>query len=297
MQGQRNWYTRRGDQVNGPFPAGLISRYILLGRIRLDDELSTDRETWRPVSEVGELIPDVLEADANDSRAQERLKAARRWADERLKDRRGERGEGPPAEGSRRRASDRRQPEPSDILHHRVVKSSRTLTGLSPSGQWGMAIVGGIAVFVAALLLFSEPASHTGKWDCTAAARPGVNWNDCQMPNTRLDKADLTGATLRNTNLQGASLRESRLKNSDLSFANLISANLANAHFNGATILGANFRDADLSNADLQDADLSYANLSGADLTGANFSGTRLDNAIWVDRSVCAKGSLGRCIH
>ncbi|MDX1251036.1 MAG: pentapeptide repeat-containing protein [Gammaproteobacteria bacterium] len=297
MQNQKNWYTRRGDQVRGPFPAGLISRYILLGRIRLDDELSVDRETWRPVSEIEELIPGVLKADANDPRAQERLKAARRWADERLKDRRGERGGETPAAGSRRRASDRRQPESSEVLHHRTVKSSRALGGFSSPAKWGVAVVGGIAVFVAALMLFSEPASHAGKWDCNAPPQPGVNWNDCQMPNARLDKLDLTGATLRNTNLQGASLRESKLRDSDLSFANLSSANLANAHFNGATILGANFRGADLSNADLSGADLSYADFSGADLTGANFSGARLDNAIWTDRSLCAKGSLGRCIH
>lgn len=297
MRNQQNWYTRRGDQVKGPFPAGLISRYILLGRLRLDDELSVDRETWRPVCEIEELVPDVLKADVADSHAQERLKAARRWADERLKNRRGERGEAPPVDEGRRRASDRRQAESSEVLHHRTAKSGRPRGGFSPPAKWGLAVIGGIAVFVAALTLFSEPASDTGKWDCTAPVQPGVNWNDCQMPNARLDKADLTGATLRNTNLQGASLRESRLKDSDLSFANLISANLVNARLNGATILGANFRGADLSNANLSGADLSYADLSGADLTGANLSGARLDNAIWIDRSVCAKGSLGHCIH
>jgi len=40
------WYTRRGSEVKGPFPIGQIRRYVLLGRIRETDEVSTDGETW-----------------------------------------------------------------------------------------------------------------------------------------------------------------------------------------------------------------------------------------------------------
>jgi hypothetical protein len=39
------WYTRREGIVRGPFEPGHITRYILLGRIRLDDELS--HVQWR----------------------------------------------------------------------------------------------------------------------------------------------------------------------------------------------------------------------------------------------------------
>src|SRR3569832_663567 len=84
------WYVRRKGEVKGPYPAGLITRYILLGRIREDDELSPDGSVWTLVQEHRELIPDVIKAAATDPAAQQRLDAARRWADERNTQRRGD---------------------------------------------------------------------------------------------------------------------------------------------------------------------------------------------------------------
>ena len=40
QEANAGWFTRREGVIRGPFPAGEITRYILLGRIRLDDELS-----------------------------------------------------------------------------------------------------------------------------------------------------------------------------------------------------------------------------------------------------------------
>jgi hypothetical protein len=62
MQQQREslaitWYTRRDGIVRGPFAPAHITRYILLGRIRLDDELSHDRITWRLTRSVATLLP------------------------------------------------------------------------------------------------------------------------------------------------------------------------------------------------------------------------------------------------
>ncbi len=54
------WYARRDGVIRGPFTVLLVSRYILLGRIRLDDELSEDRVSWQPAKSVAELLPDEV---------------------------------------------------------------------------------------------------------------------------------------------------------------------------------------------------------------------------------------------
>ena len=51
------WYTRREGVVRGPFAAGDITRHILLGRIRLDDELSRDRVSWSQARTLTGLLP------------------------------------------------------------------------------------------------------------------------------------------------------------------------------------------------------------------------------------------------
>lgn len=55
--GTGRWYTRRAGVERGPFPTGDITRYILLGRIRLDDELSRDRRSWSPAGSLTGLLP------------------------------------------------------------------------------------------------------------------------------------------------------------------------------------------------------------------------------------------------
>lgn len=54
---QLEWFMRRQGTVRGPFSAQHITRYILLGRLRLQDELSTDRKIWRCVSSFTEMLP------------------------------------------------------------------------------------------------------------------------------------------------------------------------------------------------------------------------------------------------
>ena len=104
------WYLRSHGQVKGPFPAGLVSRYILLGRINDGDEVSSDGNEWIVIRDVPELIPQVLKGDASDPIVLERLQAARRWADERSEVRRGER-ENRTVSQNERRDNDRRDPE------------------------------------------------------------------------------------------------------------------------------------------------------------------------------------------
>ena len=48
MNSTKAWYirTKSGDETKGPFPGGQISQEILLGRHKLDDEVSHDKEEW-----------------------------------------------------------------------------------------------------------------------------------------------------------------------------------------------------------------------------------------------------------
>ena len=69
----------------------------------------------------------------------------------------------------------------------------------------------------------------------------------------------------------GCDLYKANLDNLDLTNANLQNANLKRAKFRKATLLGAN--------------------LSGAVIIGTNFEG-----AMWVDGSICQRGSIGMCV-
>ena len=78
-------YLRQGEVASGPYPRGLLERYVELGRVRASDELSHDGVHWQPVAR---MLPDVaaLESPPADSAAQweaERRRARLRWIEER----------------------------------------------------------------------------------------------------------------------------------------------------------------------------------------------------------------------
>ena len=102
------WYTRREGVVRGPFSAANITRYILLGRICLDDELSQDHETWLPANKCSSMLPGELSKLTGWDDYQ-RLVEARQRADERKGDRRCQhcknRGK---CQGEKRKVPDRR---------------------------------------------------------------------------------------------------------------------------------------------------------------------------------------------
>lgn len=299
MQNQLLWYIRRDNDIKGPFPSGLVSRYILLGRVLLTDEASVDQEIWWLVKDLPELIPQVIRGTFSDSAAQERLSAAKRWADERLaRDRRAD--QLPDQEIQSRRAGERRQSEPAEVVQHRVAKTNRTpmlnAPPLRSPNKAIMAVLGGAALLLAAFVFMPRQESQNDIRDCLSPAQPKVEWGACKMEGAQLDGANLAGAKLRETNLSGATLQEANMKQADASYALLSLARLRSADLSGATMLGTSLRGADLVNANLQGADLSYADFSGADLTGANLDGAKLDHAIWVDKSTCAPGSVGRCL-
>jgi len=89
---------------------------------------------------------------------------------------------------------------------------------------------------------------------------------------------------------------------SDLSGMNLVGVDLSGVKFNRANLHLANLERADLAEADLELADLTGANLRGASLSqarlrGTRMAGTRMEGALWIDRTICRKGSVGDCIE
>ena len=89
---------------------------------------------------------------------------------------------------------------------------------------------------------------------------------------------------------------------SDLSGMNLVGIDFSGVKFNRANLHLANLERADLAETDLELADLSGADLRGASLNQARLRGTllndtRMDGALWIDRMVCKKGSVGDCLE
>lgn len=298
MNSGYNWYTRRGGKVTGPYPAGLVSRYILLGRLSENDEVSTDNETWAPVSSYPELIPQVMRADPTDEIAQERLKAARRWADER--------GEITDAIDGANRREDmtpeqlhllQRREQMHDTYEREQKQKKLRLFVYSFLLIVSIAVLAPVGVYYASLEKSRAfEVNLKTQAQCDSPAQPGINWRSCKLTGVVASNTDMTGANLNSALLTSADFSGSILVNADLGYAELGLANFHNTDLSGANMKGADLRGAYLVNTRLQGADLSYADLTGADLTGANIENATLDNAIWTGKEKCLPGSTGGCL-
>ncbi len=82
-----HWYSRREGVIRGPFTAELVTRYLLLGRIRLNDELSTDRTSWSPADSFADMLPSEV-VNLGSWEDYQRLVEARMQVDERKSERR-----------------------------------------------------------------------------------------------------------------------------------------------------------------------------------------------------------------
>ena len=114
---------RRQGIVRGPFSAQHITRYILLGRILLSDELSTDQNAWRCVNNFTEMLPPEL-SDLSDWDNYQQLVVTRMLVDERKRERRAPQVEDVNRSGAERRnGTDRRRNNDSEfITHHFLVR-------------------------------------------------------------------------------------------------------------------------------------------------------------------------------
>lgn len=123
-------------------------------------------------------------------------------------------------------------------------------------------------------------------------AKLETNGKGQNIVDRRLTKAEVQGVLSTTRDFSG----------SDLSGMNLVGLDLSGVKFNRANLKMANLERADLAESDLELADLTGANLRGASLNQARLRGTRMegtsmDGALWVDRTICKKGSIGSCIE
>jgi hypothetical protein len=305
MKTQNLWFLRRGEQVSGPFPAKLISRDLMLGRVQAVDEASVDQVFWSPVGEITDFkarikVKQRVVGPANSPMDwyEERRQAALRWADERhSRDRRDVR-ETNPFMMNKRRADRRLHTESAEwaALRQRHAEWEAELK-LRRDRFFGVAMVLlallALAVFAVFNLAPVNPVKvgfHGPYAACSEPASSQVNWARCDKNGAWLKGVDLTSALLREARFNAANL-----SHSNLSYANLTGADLSFANLQQAKLVGANLTSSDLSYAELRDADLRYADLRGAKLDAATLIGARLDDATWVDGRHCVAISVGEC--
>lgn len=119
LSAEAQWYTRREGVVRGPFAAAEIARYLLLGRIRLGDELRCQEQAWSPVSHHADLVPEEMQLPPTPENEQ-RLQRARLAADERQgADRRSRNPDPGPEILERRSGTERRHAEPAEAMRFR----------------------------------------------------------------------------------------------------------------------------------------------------------------------------------
>jgi len=283
------WYVRSQNKITGPFPSGQIQQSILLGRVKLDDSVSKDKEEWTTIRRCPEIIPDILKEDPNAENHKERIKAAQRWADERRGERRLD--EGPDRTGPGRREEEAYTT--SEYRHQREAGASASQSRRDKSIIGLILVVALILIGVIAAFTIPPPVQEEAQ--CDSLAKPGVNWMNCQFIGLQSINSNLSEARLSNANLESANLLGSNLQKADLSYANLKNATLSYIELQDARLLGADLRGVNLSETNLTNADLSYVNLKGATLTNAILTNTILSNAIWVDGRKCLSPSIGSC--
>lgn len=271
--GPAAWYIRRGIQISGPFPQGLLVRYRELGRLRPPDEVSADGINWFAIADVPALA-NVKEAAAEDAEPvdefgeidwnRERGRARRRWLEERwVPDRRTD-GSGSGA-GAIERGPDRRMdPAARAGVHFQAEATAQ----VSRVPAFAIAAAALLSVGVATIALWEYAPREAFKVvlfrsrvsDCAATPAPSIRWIGCDKRGADLVRADLSGAQMENAILAGANLAGSRL-----------------------------------DGADLRNADLRGTDLSGASIVGVNFSGAKLGEARWIDGRTCAPDAIGNC--
>jgi len=289
----QQWYVRNEKGIKGPLPTGIVRRYILIGRITNEHELSNDKKDWKTLSELSFLVPDVMQSDSEDDFAEQRLQAAKRWADERM--------ETPQGSGFHksidRRESLTERDEGNYIAHSNHLqevlekKRSQKLKVIVTSLFFASLLIAAVAT----IIMNVEPKMDV-EIDCKAAAEPNVNWSNCQLEGVVYNNVNLRSALLRNINLTGGALTNSLLRDADVSYSVFSFADISGSDFSSARLIGATLKGANLDSVKFRDADLSYADLSGANIVGVDISGAKLDNAIWISGRECLPGSIGECV-
>ncbi|WP_428624296.1 pentapeptide repeat-containing protein [Sedimenticola sp.] len=288
------WFIRRNGQVKGPYPCGTVRRFVLLGRVIMEDEVSNDRKNWRPVSAVPDVIPpEVRKAMAEGN--SDLLIASRMREDER--NGRDRRTKSDDEEFKKRRKGERRAAELEIMQNHRKAKTDLLeRRQKKPLPLAAMGVVAALVLVAIGFGLYLGAPESIPDPDCRSKPAPGVNWRNCKLDGIQYEAADMERALLNNSLIRRARLSGSKLNDSDMQYVDLSESDLSYTELKQAAMKGATLRQADLSYADLTGADLSFADLTGANLGGAKLQQVRLDNAIWINGAVCLPGSTGGCL-
>lgn len=301
MQTHTLWYIQKDGEVRGPYPRTVIAQYLLLNRLRKEDQVSTDQEHWQAIADVKELVPAAVKGTLSGAVNQYLADVAAR-DDEHIptsKQNTDDVTNQYLLDVAKRNARALNGIEPEDVVeYHR----NRSKTSSSEQKKKPLTIVLAVTAILATvgalvvLVMNYTPQANGPEAECSAAPAANVNWSNCSLQGAVLDNSNLQQAVMRNANLTGSTLQRSDLQNADLAYANLSLVNLGQANLRGAQLMGAKLNGSDLSGADLSGADLSYADLSGANIKGVNLAGAKLDQTLWLDKTICARGSVGQCL-
>jgi len=270
MSNKTLWYWKQKGKVTGPFTEGLIQQYIILKRVHPDDLMSQDKEHWAKAASIPALIPDVIK-NKDDENYDERLKAARRWADDR---------------GHARGSDD-------DNYDHR---KKVTHIGISTLGWTSIGIFFIVTIMVVFAFFYFTPKNKSQKINCQAQPTEKVAFDACELSgknfsNQIIQYASFKNARMSNINLAQSVLSYSQMQYSDLSNSDLTGSKLDYVNLTAATLAGAKLHGTDFSHANLN-----YANLKGAKVKDINLTGASLSKATWFNGKICAQGSIGRCL-
>ncbi|MDD2540728.1 MAG: pentapeptide repeat-containing protein [Desulfuromonadaceae bacterium] len=110
-------------------------------------------------------------------------------------------------------------------------------------------------------------------------------------PGEKLSFKQITEILRTTRNLAGRNMSGLNLVGLDLSDCSLEGANMRGSNLERANMMGSN-----LERVDMTGANLKMASFYQSALTAAKLDQAVLDGAIWVDKSICAKGSIGECL-
>ena len=288
---RRLWYVRRNGEVKGPFMSAQITRNILLGRIRPNDELSTDEKNWQTVAVHRELYPDVMQESPIDN---EKLENAKVQEDERVLEQRKQKQN---MAQERRRTRDRRGVESDVMLMHRQHRNDLADTYKHRIKRPQLPILSILLIMIVIIVsgYVLTPENKNLQSGCALPPAKGVNWSNCNFVDLNIENQSMESSILTDATLNQAKLLGANFSGSDMAYAEITKSDLSYANLEKVRLIGADLKHSDLRYANLKDADLSYADLSNALLAGANISNTKFDNTIWTNGQICKKGSVGSC--
>ncbi|MFK5894783.1 MAG: pentapeptide repeat-containing protein [Pseudomonadota bacterium] len=263
------WYWKKNGKVTGPFAKGLIQQYILLGRIHANDLMSQNKESWRKVSTITDLIPDEVKYKGNTNYT-ERLKAAKRWADDR---------------GDSR-----------EIKTDYKKRKNITHIGIHTLGLKALILFMIFLILGVGAAFYFTPQKTSGQINCQAKPVARIRLDGCALSGKSFANLDMQYASLKNVQMLNTNLSSTILSHSQMQYSQLDNSNLTDTKLDYADLTAASFSGVILHNTDLSYANLSYANLKGAKAKDIKLTGTVLSKTIWFNGKVCASSSIGRCL-